>query len=373
VKPAVFFTTPGDRIVKTSFYLAGLSAIALAAFVSNAGAQVPATATIAEGVFNQDVYPEHNVTFAGGVTGIPDLTFYSPGTYRAVRMDLYLPPSSFSGPRPFVVYTHGGGWSGGSKRTTGAFSNWPGVLASLSAKGYVVASLDYRLLGDEIAPAAIQDTKAAIKFLRANAAKYNIDKNRALTWGPSAGGQLSALAGTSCGAPALQPPGRGAGRGAAPANAAAGRGAAPGRNATVETAAPAPTGMDAESDCVQAAVGWYGIYDFNTMGGRNAYLGCAEAACPKEKLNEESPQFYITDKTPPFLIIHGVKDTTVPVKQAEDFYAALKAKGVKAELMLIPTVGHSWIGDTPAATKEASEKALEKTFQFIDATIGDKK
>jgi acetyl esterase/lipase len=246
------------------------------------------------------------------------------------------------------------------------------VLASFAARGYVVASLDYRLLGDEIAPAAIQDTKAAIKFLRANAAKYNIDKNRGVTWGPSAGGQLSALAGTSCGAGALSPPAR-AGRGAAPGNAAAGRGAAPGRAQTVETAAPAPTGMDAESDCVQAAVGWYGIYNFATMQGRSAYLGCENTPCTTEKINEESPQFYISEKTPPFLIIHGVKDTTVPVKQAEDFYAALKAKGVKAELMLIPTVGHSFIGDTPEATRAASQQALEKTIQWIDATIGDKK
>lgn len=347
-----------------------------AALLASAGgaalAQLPAAATVSDAVFNSDVYPEHNVSFPGGVTGIPDLVFYSPGTFRSVRMDLYLPPARFSGPRPFVVFTHGGGWSGGTKRTTGAFSNWPGVLAALSAKGYVVASLDYRLLGDEIAPAAIQDTKAAIKFLRANAAKYNVDKNRGLTWGPSAGGQLSALAGTSCGATALSPPAR-AGRGGA-GRGAAGAAPAAGRAATVETAAPVPTGMDAESDCVQAAVGWYGIYDFTTMnGGGGAYLGCTDAApCSVDKLKVESPIAYVSDKTPPFLIVHGVKDTTVPVKQAEDFYAALKAKGVKVELMLLPDVGHSFIGDTPQATKDASLKALQKTFEFIDATIGAK-
>src|SRR5579862_3923557 len=262
-----------------------LFASAALAAVSAARAEVPAAATVSDAVVNRDVYPEHNVTFPGGVTGVPDLTFYTPQTHRAVRMDLYLPPASFSGPRPFVVYTHGGGWSGGSMRTTGAFSNWPGVLAALSAKGYVVASLDYRLLGDSIAPAAIQDTKAAIRFLRANAAKYNVDKNRALTWGPSAGGQLSALAGTSCGAAALSPPARAARGGAAPAG---------GRPATVETAVTAPAGMDAESDCVQAAVGWYGIYDFTTMkGGGGAYMGCTETApCSADQLKAESPIAY---------------------------------------------------------------------------------
>jgi acetyl esterase/lipase len=340
----------------------------LVGHVTVASAQVPAAATVAAGVVNQDVYPEHNVSFPGGVTGIPDLVFYSPSSYRAVRMDLYLPPASFSGPRPFVVYTHGGGWSGGSKRTTGAFSNWPGVLAALAAKGYVVASLDYRLLGDEIAPAAIQDTKAAVKFLRANAATYNIDKNRSLTWGPSAGGQLAALAATSCGVTALSPPPR------APRGAGAGgrRGQGPGRAATVETAAAAPTGMDAESDCVQAAIGWYGVYDFRPLnGGGGAYLGCAAASpCDPEKLKAQSPIVYVSEKTPPMLIVHGEKDTTVPVAQARDLHAMLKAKGVKAELMLLPDVGHSFIGETPEATRAASLKALERSFRFIDETIG---
>lgn len=330
-------------------------------------AQGLAAATVAAGVVNDDVYPEHNVSFAGGVTGIPDLVFYSPSTYRAVRMDLYLPPPSFTRPRPFIVYTHGGGWSGGSKRTTGAFANWPEVLAGFAAKGYVVASLDYRLLGDEIAPAAIQDTKAAIKFLRANAAKYNVDKARGSTWGPSAGGQLAALAATSCGAAALSPPPRPA-RGRGPAG---GRGQSPGRAATVETAAAPPTGMDAESDCVQAAVGWYGVYDFTTIGGGGAYLGCAASGpCNIHTLEAESAIAYVNEKTPPILIVHGEKDTTVSVKQAHDFYAALKAKGVKAELMLLPEVGHSFIGDTPDATRRASLKALERTWQFIDETIG---
>jgi acetyl esterase/lipase len=193
-------------------FLAGCGVLVLARAPH---AQAPAANAVSEGVVNTDVYPEHHVSFPGGVTGIPDLVYYTVSGYRAVRMDLYLPPPSFRGPRPFVVYTHGGGWSGGSKRTTGAFSNWPGVLASLAAKGYVVASLDYRLSADEAFPAAIHDVKAAIRFLRANADKYNIDKTRALTWGPSAGAHLAALAATSCGAAALSPPARGARAGGA--------------------------------------------------------------------------------------------------------------------------------------------------------------
>ncbi len=348
--------------IRAPFVVAALCG--LLAFPSAIQAQVPAAATVSDAVFNGDVYPEHTASFPGGVTGVPDVTFYSNSGYRAVRMDLYLPPSSFNTPRPFIVYTHGGGWTGGSMRTTGAFSNWPGVLASLAAKGYVVASLDYRLSSETPFPAAIQDVKAAIRFLRANAEKYNIDKGRALTWGPSAGGQLAALAGTSCGAAALSPPPRAGRRG----------------NTTVETAAAAPTGMDAESDCVQAAVGWYGVYDFASMrrpgqqgGGDSAYLGCSGDGCTQAVMDAASPQFYVSDKTPPFLIVHGMKDTTVPVTQAQNFFAALKAKNIKVEMLLLPDVGHSFIGDTPKATHDASIQALERTIAFIDATIGDKK
>ncbi len=70
------------------------------------------------------------------------------------------------------------------------------------------------------------------------------------------------------------------------------------------------------------------------------------------------------------LIVHGGKDTTVSVKQAQDLYAALKAKGVKAELMVLPDVGHSFIGETPEATKRASLKALERTFSSSTKPLG---
>jgi acetyl esterase/lipase len=335
-------------------------------------AQVPdSAAIIAPSVFNADTYPEHNVSFPGGVPGIPDLVYYSPATYRPDRMDLYLPPASFKGPRPFVVFVHGGAFAGGSKRTTGTFANWPGVLAALSAKGYVVASIDYRLLGDAIAPAAFQDTKAAFRFLRANASKYNIDKDRGLVWGPSAGGQIAALVATSCNVPELSPPMRPAGGPGAP-GAAFGR--AP---AAVETRTTAPTGMDAESDCVQGAVSWYGSYDTvaqNVDHSEEPFMGCVQSAptCT-EKMVALSATTYLSDKTPPFLIVHGMTDRLVSVSQAQNFYAALQAKGLKGEIMLLPGIGHSFIGTTPEATRKASLDALNRTFQFIDATIGDKK
>src|SRR5205823_4090791 len=123
-----------------------------------------------------------------------------------------------------------------------------GTASSLAARGYVVASVEYRLSSEARFPAAVQDLKAAIRWLRSQASTYGIDRNRGLVWGASAGGQLAALAATSCGVAALEPPV------AAPPTAEP-RGAAGSRTA----ATPMPT----ESDCVQGAVTWYGIFDFD--------------------------------------------------------------------------------------------------------------
>src|SRR5262245_33576966 len=111
---------------------------------------------VSDKVVNADRYPETRVNFPGGVVGLPKVTFYSPAG-RAVWLDLYLPPASSGAARPFIVYMHGGGWSGGTARTTGTFEDWPSVLASIAAKGYVVASVDYRLSGEAKFPAAAQD------------------------------------------------------------------------------------------------------------------------------------------------------------------------------------------------------------------------
>src|SRR6185312_9891884 len=89
-----------------------------------------------------------------------------------------------------------------------AYLDWPKVLASIAAQGFVVTSVSYRFSKEASSPAAIQDVKAAIRWLRANAAKYHLDPDRGMTWGQSAGGQLAALAAVTCGVKALDPPAR---------------------------------------------------------------------------------------------------------------------------------------------------------------------
>ena len=335
----------------------------------------------------EDRYPERHIAFAGGVVGIADLTYSVLPGFRPLRLDLYEPPGA-PGSHPLVVFIHGGGWMSGHTRHSGAFEDWPGVLASLAAKGYVVASVEYRLSGEAPFPAAIQDIKAAIRWLRAHAAQYGIDRQRAIVWGGSAGGQLAALAATSCGAAALRPvterparesPVRETERPARESPAGAAPPPAPGGHAV-------PRPEDSESDCVQGLITWYGIFDFATIAAQSGpdgpqrlgsaetapsrYLGCALSSCTPAILAAASAASYVDSNDPPALLIHGAADHTVPVQQSRDFYALLRSKGVPAEMVEIPGVDHSFIGSTPEATRAASLLALQKSFEFIDRTVG---
>jgi acetyl esterase/lipase len=306
----------------------------------------------------EDRYPARRTAFANGVVGLADVTYAVIPGFRPLRLDLYLAPGSAQGAHPLVIFVHGGGWQSGHTRHSGAFADWPGVLASLAARGYVVTSLEYRLSGEAHFPAAIQDVKSAIRWLRTHSSEYGIDPERAVIWGGSAGGQLAALAATSCGIAELEP--------------------------TQATPGPgAPQKVPPPSDCVQGLVAWYGVFDFATLtnqsvavGGREGadsapsrYLGCASSDCARVAA-AASAASYVDSKDPPTLLIHGSDDHTVPVQQSRDFLALLRSKGVSAEMVEIPGVDHSFIGKTPQATRAASLQALQRSFEFIDRTIG---
>jgi acetyl esterase/lipase len=329
-------------------------------------AQVPVSAQ----VVNADRYPEVKVSFPGGVIGYPDLPYGSaPG--RSLLLDLYVPPAGLGGSaRPFFVYVHGGGWSGGSARTTGAFENWPAVLASIAARGYVVASINYRLTAEAKYPANIKDVKAAIRWMRSKANQYGIDKSRGAVGGVSAGGHLAALAATSCGAKDLEPDlpaGRRGGGGRGPAPGAGGRGPA------IVEQSPTVAASPVESDCVEAAVLWYGYFDFTgPRENHTALFTCPPEGCPKELLKEASPSAYVNPKSPPMIIIVGDKDQVVGQQQSIDFDKLLRDNGVKSELHIIPGVGHSFIGVNQEETSKASNFALDKSLEFLDATFGVK-
>lgn len=283
---------------------------------------------VAPAVVMENKYPVAEVSFPGGVTGLPDLVYSQISGFRPLRLDLYLPPDH-STAHPLVMYIHGGGWQNGHARQSGAFEDWPATLAMIASRGYVVASVNYRLGGEAVFPAAIQDVKTAIRWLRAHAGEYGIDKDKFLVWGASAGGHLAALAGTSCGASELEP-------------------------------VNLPEELAAESDCVQATIGWYGIYDLTDMrgGGPGGYFN--------GMLEEASPAHYVDASDGAFLLIAGSEDPVINHQQSIDFNDLLKANNLPSSVHIIQGVAHSFIGETAESTKDASIQALEWALEFMD-------
>jgi acetyl esterase/lipase len=302
---------------------------------------------VAAGPVLEDRFPQPNVTFQQDVEALPDLVYSVPPGFRPLRLDLYRPRNTGGVSRglPLVMYVHGGGWQSGHTRHAGAFANWPGVLALLASKGYAVASIEYRLSGEARFPAAIQDVKTSIRWLRSKSAQFGIDPTSVIIWGGSAGGQLAALAATSC---------------------------------KVESLSPDPQSpLAAQSDCVQGLVTWYGVFDFVNAPLSGAaeqpanspvkkYLGCMPSDC-RSAAELASPVSHLDKSDPPALLIHGDLDRVVPVSQSQMFHEATRSKGTKATLLVLKGVDHSFIGADAEATRRASLQALSATFEFIDA------
>ena len=302
--------------------------------------------TIAPRTVRDDVFPRPPVPFADGVIALPDVEYSNLVGYRPLLLDIYIPQKA-AAPHPLVIWIHGGGWNRGDSRTSGPIADYPATLAALAAHGYVVASVNYRLSAEARFPAQIQDVKAAILFLRANAAKYGIDPSRVLLWGGSAGGHLAALAATSCGIAAFEP------------EPSTGR---------LTHAAAGAARLPAVSDCVQGAVIWYGIFDLGHLRATDIgeLLGCDPHDCAA-KAAAASPINHVSASTPPMLLIHGLADTEAPVQQSRDMAERLQKAGVPVETLFIPDVDHGFIGKTPDATRDANLKALQRSFDYIDA------
>lgn len=229
---------------------------------------------------------------------------------RELALDLYWHPGAGE-PEPLVVWIHGGAWMMGDR-------SWiPPVLHPLD-NGFAMASIDYRLSQEAIFPAQIEDCKAAIRWLRANAARYNFDPDRVGAWGESAGGHLAALLGTAGDVAAWDQQG----------------------------------GSRGYSSRVQAVCDWFGPSDLLQMGATKNGLDHNAVDAPealliggpvrqnKGRVQQANPITYITPETPPFLIMHGEQDDVVPVGQSELLHRALVEAGLDSTLMIIPGVGH---------------------------------
>ena len=308
----------------------------------------------------RDGYPVAEVAFAGDVVGYPSIIYSQPAGFRPNTLDIYVPTAARRGEKlPLVLFVHGGGWTSGHTRHSGAFADWPGVLAAIAAHGYVVASVNYRLSTEAPSPAAIHDVKAALKWLRSESGRFGIDSQRAVVFGGSAGGQLAALLATSCGVAELTP-------------------------SKSELSRPGvDTDISSQSDCVQGAAIWYGVFDFFPLvsartlpsgapAGPNAYLDCTPGSCSEAAIRMASAVAYLDASDPPFMLVHGDIDRVVSVEQSRNFAASLKTKGVAAELDVIVGVDHSFIGATPEATRAASLRAITTTVAFFDKVTARK-
>jgi len=296
--------------------------------------------------------PTPAVLYPEGVRSLRDVTYAELSGFRPLTLDLYLPRAG--GPaKPAVVFVHGGAFRHRTARDGGTFRDFPAVLASVAASGYVVASVNYRFVGEARFPGPVHDVEMAIRWLRAHSAKYEIDGMRVVAWGSSAGGQIATLIGTGCGAALLEPP------------------ASDGQRRAKR---PPP------SACVQGVIDWYGLIDLesnpkdlgkadDTPGNfahETAYLGCEVPKCPPGLVRSASPLAYIDAHDPPFLIQHGGADTSVSPRQSQRLYDALKAAGVPAELVFYPGVAHGFAKVPGGGPDDAiNGQALDQVFEFL--------
>jgi acetyl esterase/lipase len=231
---------------------------------------------------------------------------------RSLRLDLFVP--SGKGPHPVIVSIHGGSWTTGSREQ--------GLAIAQLERGYAVANIDYRLAPDSIYPAQIHDCKAAVRWLRANSGRFNLDPGAIGVIGLSAGGHLGAILGTSSGVEALEGP---------------------------------ELGNAGYSSRVQAVVDYFGPSDLLQMKEQalscmpgdpddpteppSLLLGCTLPECP-DKAAAANPITYVTPDDPPFLLLHGTSDCLVPWQQSQILHRALRAAGVESTFILLPFATH---------------------------------
>jgi acetyl esterase/lipase len=229
-----------------------------------------------------------------------------------LRLDLYS-PRKISAPLPVIIWIHGGSWYRGRKERCPA--------VRMVDEGYAVASIDYRLTEVAPFPAQIEDCKAAVRWLRANASKYNLDPNRIGVCGFSAGGHLAALLGTSGGVRELE---------------------GGGDNLNVSSRVQAVLVVSGPVDFVRL------YHDaLTTPTETTPKVLAAIKALMGGSIEEHeataiaaSPLNYISRDDPPFLIIHGEQDATVPVIQCHLLADALKRAGVETTLDIASGRGH---------------------------------
>ncbi len=263
----------------------------------------------------------------------------------AQKLDIYLPAEG-DGPFPVIVSIHGGAFMGCDKSDAQVMPMLEGLK-----RGYAVVAINYRLSGEAMFPELVQDGKAAIRWIRANAPHYGFDPQRIAAWGGSAGGYLATMLGVTAGVSELEDLSLG----------------------------------NAEQPChVQAVVSWFAPTDFLKMDEQLAELGMPpppgmehngenspESLLLGRRITEipdlvkaANPETYVTPDAPPFFLQHGTRDAIVPVQMSINMAAKLeRALGKdKVRLDLIEGAEH---GDPRFDAPENVEKVLDWLDQHL--------
>jgi acetyl esterase/lipase len=271
---------------------------------------------------------------ADGVTVHSNLTFCSlPGA--DLKLDLAVPAGD--GPFPAIVCVHGGGWHSGSK---GSHAE---RIKECAMNGYVAATISYRLAPRNHFPAPLHDVKCAVRWLRAHADTYHIDKDHIGAFGDSAGGHLVCLLGVTGKKDALE----------------------------------GDTGYKDQSSAVQAVVAYYPPTDLTMLHDvidglklNNALvskakkivedlMGGSPSKVGREAYLAASPVHHVSKEAAPTLLIHGTADLVVPCIQSQLLERKLKEAGAEAKLVLVDKAGHGFSG-------RSAEMARQATAEFFD-------
>lgn len=232
---------------------------------------------------------------------------YGKGGTRDLYLDILRPKQTGKRVLPVIIWIHGGAWKTGDK------SSGMTMLPYLAKAGYLCVMVQYRFCSEAIFPAQIEDCKCAVRFLRAHSRKYGLNPDKIGVWGSSAGGHLAALIGTSGGVKELEGNG----------------------------------GWKEFSSSVQAVCDFMGPTDLVTLAKSGQTPGNVTGLLGG-KVKEKpllaalaSPVTHVDKMDPPFLIIHGTSDKTVPYEQSELLRSALDKAKVPTELILRAKTGHA--------------------------------
>ncbi len=228
---------------------------------------------------------------------------YREGPSKQWRLDLAMKKGSGGKPRPGLVVIHGGGWLEGDKSSFASRKHGvPGNIVDFAELGFVAVTINYRLSREAIFPAALEDCKCAVRWLRAHAGEYNLDPHHIGAYGNSAGGHLALLLGMA------------------------------GKEQGLEGDGP----YLEQSSLVQAAASDSGPVDMTYQHSHGViievvdrFLGGPPEGPRAELFRKASPIHYISPSTPPLLLMYGVADDQIPIETADQFVAALDRAGLK--------------------------------------------